>query len=134
MRISLPLVVIMPRKKKADKRFFLNLNVYRTSPFRTIAAAKVIYATLVLGALNDAIDYEKFGSDRVRLIYTLFPASKRRVDIANPLSIVDKFAADCLVGYGIIDDDSANIVSEVIFRFGHLDSKNPRAELLIQRM
>jgi hypothetical protein len=133
MKLSLPLFVILPRKTKADKKFILNLNVYRTTHYQVIAQAKVLYKEKVREALYDAVDRTKFGSDKVRVTYILFPASNRRIDIQNVCPIVSKFAEDSLVCLGVLDDDSADIIVEVVYRMGRVDKENPRCELTIER-
>ena len=133
MKISLPLYVMIPRKTKADKKFILNLNVMRTAHFRTIASAKVLYHEYVREAVLTCKDRDRYGTDKVRVSYTLFPASKRRIDIQNVCPVVAKFTEDSLVALGVLDDDNSDIITEVSYRFGGVDKDNPRCELEITR-
>ena len=133
MKLSLPLVIHMPRVTMADKPFHMNLNVYRNTHHRVLHDAKIIYKEHVLGAIADAgmrPDTFKL-TPPLRLVYTLYPKSKRAVDVSNVLSIVDKFACDALVEFGFIEDDNYKIVRETVYRFGLIDPDNPRAELEI---
>ena len=66
-----------------------------------------------------------------RFTYTLFQQSGRATDVANVLSIVDKFTCDALVELGVLPDDNHKIVKEVVYRYGGVDKENPRAELEI---
>ena len=133
MKLSLPLFVMLPRKTKDDKKFILNLNVMRATHYRTIAQAKVLYKEEVREALYDATERTKFGSDRVRVTYVLFPASNRRIDIQNVCPIISKFAEDALVCLGVLDDDSSDIIVESVYRMGKVDKDHPRCELTIER-
>jgi len=133
MKLSLPLSVVLPRKKKADKKFILNLNVVRTTHYRTLAASKILYFDLVRAAIDDCPDVDWFGNDKVRVTYTLYPKTKRRVDLQNVCPIIAKFTEDALVKLGILTDDNSDIIVEVIYRFGKVDKENPRCELLIER-
>jgi len=133
MKLSLPLFAVLPRKTKADKKVYLNLNVFKTLHHRTIADAKIRYKESVREALFLCEDRDRYGSDRVRASYTLFPASKRRIDLQNVLPVVAKFTEDALVCLGVLDDDDSKVIAEVVYRFGAVDKSNPRAELVIER-
>lgn len=68
---------------------------------------------------------------KIAVEYVLFPASRRRIDLGNPLSITEKFFLDALVELGKIPDDDYNHVVASFHRFGEVDSKNPRVEITI---
>lgn len=132
MTLSLPLAVTIPRKRKDDLRFILNLNNYRNAHYHTLNAAKRLYVAHVLAAMADA--GVKAGTrlgGPLALCYTLFPKTRRRVDVANPCSIIDKFACDALVHLGVLEDDSADIVRRTVYQFGTVDKDRPRCELEI---
>ena len=116
--INFPLTVMVGRKP-----FSLNLNKFRNTHYAVLAKAKENYKSLV--------KLPKAHYDKVRLEYTLFPKTKRRLDVSNVCSIVDKFASDMLVDAGILDDDNFDIVVEVVYRFGCIDKDNPRCELKV---
>ena len=63
--------------------------------------------------------------------YTVFPATNRKFDLANVLSIVQKFTDDALIEFGFIPDDSYKIIPKIDYRFGKVDKENPRVELEI---
>ena len=67
-------------------------------------------------------------------MYTVFFKDRRRRDIGNVLSIVDKFTCDSLVDNGILIDDNFKYIPEITFRFGGFDPENPRAELTIKEL
>ena len=122
MKIDLPLEVYYTKNKK----FILNLNNYRNAHYRTLASAKKIYAE----DLVDRINYPKYETP-VRLTYTYYAKSKRRLDVSNPCSIIDKFTCDALVKAEVLEDDSFEQIKEVIYKFGGIDKDNPRCVLEI---
>lgn len=124
IKFTLPL-----RVKKTKKRLFsLNLNGYRNEHFQSLNKAKKEFKRIFI---------EKYGvypgekMERVFLEYEIFFPNKRRTDLLNVGSIVDKFASDCLVECGYIRDDDRTVVQTVLFKDGGIDRKNPRAELTV---
>ena len=123
IKINLPLTV--PTSK--NKKFILNLNNYRNAYFRVLSIAKRNYTDALM---PDLADLPKF-TEPVTLTYTYFAKTKRRIDISNPCSIIDKFACDALVKAGILKDDSFEQVTTVIYIFGGFDKEDPRCELTV---
>jgi len=128
MKLILPLRVILPRKKVADKKFSLNLNIYRNSAPFTINDAKKAY----VGAVRETVAGQKLlCRPPLRFSYVVFPHTRRRMDLGNVLSVVQKFTEDALVELGLLTDDSYDIISKVEYGFGCVDRDNPRVELTI---
>ena len=123
MEIDLPLEVFYSKKKK----FILNLNNYRNAHYRVLSIAKKLYTDNLIPRLED---FDSF-SEPVTLTYTYYAKSKRRIDVSNPCSIIDKFACDALVKAEILEDDSFKQIKEVVYKFGGVDKENPRCELVI---
>jgi len=123
MLLSLPIVVELSEEKSLS----LNLNTYRNTHFFQLNQAKVIFGDEV-SHLVKVLSPMK----RIKLIYTLYPRTRRRSDVANVCSIVDKFFSDCLVDYGILEDDDYEHLPEVTYRFGAVDKTNPRVDVLIE--
>lgn len=121
IEIELPLEIWVSPKKK----FILNLNNYRNAHYQTLNTAKKKYKNFIWYTLPD-VTY----SNPVRLTYTIYP--KRKCDIANVGSVVDKFACDVLVEKGILPDDNFDHVVEVSYRFGGVDKQNQRVVLTIE--
>ena len=135
MKLTLPLCIFLPRVKSDDKKIILNMNVYRNMGHFNSAAAKLRYNILMEAEL-ERLEGEKeprsvYEAPPYRFTYTLFPVNGSRMDVANVLSIVDKFTCDALVEMGVIPDDNFKIVKEVVYRYGSVDKENPRAELEI---
>lgn len=129
IKIDLPLFVMLPRKTIADKKWILNLNNYRNTHHRTLNDAKIEYTDIVA-----KIAPLERTTGRVRLCYTYYHGSRRRVDISNPCSVIDKFACDALTKLGYWSDDNSDVVVEVVYKWGGVDKDNPRCELTIEEM
>ena len=125
MKIDLPLEVYYTKNKK----FILNLNNYRNAYYRTLASAKKIYAD----NLVDRISHPKY-EEPVVLTYTYYAKSKRRLDVSNPCSIIDKFTCDALVKAGVLEDDSSKQIKKVVYKYGGIEKENPRCELVIKKI
>ena len=124
LRIDLPVVVWTSKKTK----FILNLNNYRNQHYRTLTTAKNRYQDMIISKLQGRSKIRKRG---LLLEYIYFHGNARRVDVSNPLSIIDKFTCDALVKSGILPDDNTEIIKEVRYIYGGIDRENPRAELRI---
>lgn len=123
--LQLPLEIQISDKKK----FILNLNNYRNAHYFTLNKAKRLYELAIAPQITKLECFES-----VRLIYTLYPKTSRRIDTNNVCSIVDKFTCDCLVKMGKLQDDNYKHVVESTFRFGDVDKDNPRCELVIDNL
>lgn len=121
--ISLPLRV--PISKKSD--FILNLNDYRNAHFLVLNKAKVTFGERVRPLLKDLP-----AMDQCSLEYTLYPATRRKCDVSNICSIVDKFFSDTLVDAGKLIDDNYEVVLGVQYLFGSVDKSNPRVDVTIR--
>ena len=121
--ISVPLRVTL----KSGKPYALNLNIYRNTHHYMLNEAKVAFKEEVQNLLKD-IPLQ----NQVRLTYTLFPATKRLVDVANVCSIVDKFFSDVLVACKVIADDNHTVVLSTLYRYGSVCKDNPRVEVTIE--
>ena len=132
MKLILPLTVVLPRKKGAGKVLTLNLNYYRNTHFQVLNQAKDAYRDLV----RDAYFYycqlpgnENLPEPPYLFCYTVYPKSRRMFDLANILSIIQKFTDDALIALGVISDDSYKVIRAVNYRFGGIDRKSPHCEL-----
>jgi hypothetical protein len=62
------------------------------------------------------------------IVCTFYPRTKRKADLSNKFESV----ADLLVDALILEDDNWFILGEVVLRFGGVDTKNPRVEIVIE--
>lgn len=129
MKLILPLTVIIPRKTKEDKIFALNLNTFRNTHHMVMSQAKIIWKEVVRCSLEKR--YSEIPDDPYLFIYTVFPGSGRKFDLANVLPAIQKFTDDALIELGVISDDSYKIIKAIDYRFGEIDKEHPRAELEI---
>lgn len=68
------------------------------------------------------------------ITYILYSGSKRRRDLRNITTVIDKFLCDALVAYGIIPDDNCNICNGFMDLYGGIDKDNPRVEVYINEI
>lgn len=71
---------------------------------------------------------------RIEIIYTLYPKTKRKCDVANVLSVVDKYFSDALVEFGRIEDDNYDFIPKVVYEMGEVDKEWPRATITIKEI
>jgi len=119
IEIILPCRILLRKRKKDGKLIFFNLNLndYRNTHYRTLAEAKVKYAEKVKERLIGVNKMKK-----LELTYELFMPNKRRIDINNVLTIVDKFFVDVLVSEKIIPDDCYKNIEKTTFLFGGISN------------
>lgn len=109
-----------------NKKFALNLNTYRNAHYAILNKAKRQYEDYMSPKL-DNIPKLKACS----LIYVLYVPTKRKVDVSNVCSVVDKFFSDTLVLNGKLEDDNYHYLKSITYRFGGIDKTNPRVEIHI---
>lgn len=107
--------VVLPMRIASSKRKLdaLNLNVYRNLHHRSLHAQKKNFSKAVKDLIKDVPFFEK-----VTLHYDIFTKTRRRLDIMNVGSIVDKYFSDVLVEEGKIPDDDLKHVLAISFGFG----------------
>ena len=127
IKIILPTFVELPRKTKKDKKWIINLNNYRNTHYQTLNNVKVKFAEDIKNQLNQIPPIKK----PVKAVYTIFVPSERRMDLSNIIPVVRKFAEDAIVSAGILPDDNYTVIVENIDKFGGVDAKNPRVELVL---
>lgn len=110
-KVRLPMRVKI--KSASKKTTALNLNIYRNLHFRSLSALKNTYQEIVKKLIKDIPPL-----GRIKLHYQLHTKSKRKIDIMNFGSIVDKFFCDALTKHGVIVDDNYEFIDFVSFGFG----------------
>ncbi|MCZ6898064.1 MAG: hypothetical protein O7D95_05075 [Betaproteobacteria bacterium] len=117
LEFSVPLRVAVSKKKD----FILNINHYRNAHHQVLAKAKGKFERIIKN-MNINIEI----SDPIRVHYKYYPASKRKYDSMNIISIVDKFLMDSLIKCGLIKDDNYEHVLWPTFTPMPPDKDNPR--------
>ena len=131
--IMTDIVIICPlfvewRSGRKMKKFILNMNNYRNRHHNDLSKAKKRYSQ-ELSKQIFKLDPIKNGPYIFKFDY--YHGNRRLFDVANPVSIIDKFATDALVNAGVIDDDNINFISKVEYQYCGIDKDNPRCELRI---
>jgi len=124
--ISMPLYVMVPRKTMPDKKFIINLNYYRNWHRMTENNIKNQYAAVAHPHL-EGLTFK----GKIELSFTLYKASRRRMDRANVLSIHEKYFCDAMVHSGCIEDDNDDFLEATHYYTGGVDKDNPRVEIKI---
>lgn len=117
-------------RQSAKKIFILNLNVYRNSHYRTLNTVKIRYKEHMKEQIMKLPQYDV----PVRILFRLFPKSRRLTDVSNVCSVHDKFFCDALVECGKLPDDNYLHLPEVKYTFGDVDKNNPRVEIFISNI
>ena len=125
MKVILPIHLVVGMRK--PKKLPLNLNHYRNAYFHQLNSMKVAFKEQI----KDQLTFPKI-TEPVKLTYVLYPPTQRKLDIANVLSIVDKYFCDALTEEGLWLDDNYEHLPEVTYKFGSVDKNNPRAEVFIE--
>jgi len=55
---------------------------------------------------------------KIELEYRLYLKSRRKIDVNNVLTVVDKYFQDCIVDAGIIKDDNYKYIQRTEFLYG----------------
>ena len=108
------------------KEMILNLNQYRNAHYFKLNNSKTSYKAVMKTQIEQLPVFNK-----VSITYTVFFGSKRKTDISNVCSIVDKYFCDALVELGKLPDDNYDYIKEVIYKFGGIDKTNPRVEITL---
>lgn len=135
MRFSVPLKVFLRTRKRdaKDQYFILNLNEYRNAHHRILNDAKAAYKAEVMKVAGH-LPALPAGRCRYRMEFVLYPGTRRRTDVANVCSIVDKFVCDALVEMGTFEDDDYTVIAGSSYTFGAVDKDNPRCDVEIKEL
>ena len=115
-----PLDVLLPRKTKADKKYTLNINIYRNTHYQILNQAKNIYNRNLKKQIEVLPEFEYLSE----VSYIIYKKSARDFDTPNIGSIISKFFMDALVIYHKIPDDNYRYTPRHIFDFGGVGSSD----------
>jgi len=121
-----PLSVI----KTKTKDFILNLNNYRNAHYQVLNKTKVEFCKLMDERYPD--DYEQAPGE-VKTTYTVWAGSRRKFDLPNVCSIVQKYTEDWMTHKGIIPTDDITVIAECSYIYGGIDTGDPRVEIGVER-
>ena len=122
--LTVPLFVMLPRKRKRDQKVMLNLNVTRNLHYQVLNQAKAQFS-LIVATLGPKVIHDPFP---LRAMYRIYPPPGYRRDIDNFAPVV-KFTHDALVLCKCLPDDSFKYINGFSMDFIEHDKARPRAEL-----
>lgn len=114
--------------KSKNKRVGLNLNQYRNWHFQVNAKLKRDFKNEIKENLKFVIE----GAVKIEYIY--YAPDRRKRDLMNVISVVDKYFQDALVERGCIEADDMGIVKEINAKYGGIDVVDPRIEATLIRL
>lgn len=107
----------------------MNLNTYRNTHFYSLNKSKIEFKKLVE---EDVLKLPKL--NKIRISYVLYAPDKRRRDISNVCSIIDKYFSDCLVELNKLTDDDYQHIPLIAYGWGGVDPIDPRVDIIIEEM
>lgn len=127
--ISMPLAVWLPRKTMPDRKFIINLNNYRNWQHHLNNQIKIKYKEIAAPKL-EGLRFEL----PIKLTFTLWKATTRKIDRSNVLCITEKYLLDAMVECGCLVDDCDEYVYSTKYITGGIDRDNPRVDVLMQEV
>ena len=109
-----------------DKKYAINLNVYRNLHYHVNNKIKVIYKNLV----KEQLENIKFDG-KVSIKYQVFKPSRRKLDKMNVVSITSKYLMDALTSCGCWEDDNDDVIKDEHILPTEVDRNFPRIEVYI---
>ncbi len=128
-KIISPLFVELPRKTKANKKVYLNMNTYRNLHHRISNDAKILYKEHLREQLQGLTI-----TTPVEVTYKVFKKTNRKLDKMNVISVVSKFLLDSITDYKCWIDDNDDYVKTETILPTELDRINPRVEITIKEI
>ena len=132
LKIICPLYIEIPRKTKANKKYYLNLNNYRNWNFIVSNNIKKAFKEKIKTQINEVKEQLYWLS--INLIYQLYYWDNRVRDKGNVLSVIQKFFLDALVEYWALQDDNDEYIWDELFKKPLYDKWKGRVEIIIQEI
>jgi len=126
-QFTLPLSVILKRKKTKDKKVSVNLNEFRSMHHRTYTEAKKAYCEAMSKQLN-SVDC---ASGKLHIHYDFYAGRNNSPDLDNFAGAAKKYLQDAMVNHGFIEDDNVNFICSSSEKYCGVDRKNPRIEAFV---
>jgi hypothetical protein len=119
--------VILPLflEEGKTRRKWLTLNNYRNWHYQVSNNLKRKFKL----AIQNKLDFKFEG--KIIIDYKYYAPDKRKRDLMNVISVIDKFFQDAMVENDCIESDDVSIVIEVNSRYMGIDRENPRLEVKI---
>ena len=104
------------------------MNSYRNWHFQDSSYIKRTFKSEISSKLNFVI------KGKLKIDYFYFAPDKRKRDLMNVISVIDKFFQDALVESGCIEGDDLSIVVEVNSCYMGIDEQDPRLDVLLTKV
>jgi len=114
--VKLPLYIYTTKSKTPKSKVIFNLNNYRNMFFIKNNNAKQAMKEIILD-----LGIRNLGVGPFKLVYTYFHGNRRKIDVANTCSIIDKFFCDALTESDVWPDDNIDYVKDVEYKWGGID-------------
>ena len=124
IKIDLPLFVFVSKVRKK----WLTLNSYRNWHYKVSNNCKKKFKEDIKHLLDFRLD------GKVKIDYEYYAPDKRKRDLMNVISVIDKFFQDAMVESGCIEADDISIVVEVNSKYMGIDRERPRLEVTIKKI
>lgn len=82
--------------------------------------------------ISRLLDFKLDG--KIKIEYFYWAPDKRKRDLMNVISVVDKFFQDAMVENGCIESDDLSTVVEVNSCYMGIDKEDPRLDVLITKL
>lgn len=105
-----PGFVLLPRKTTKDKKYSINLNVYRNlHPMVNNQCKKVAKENVAKYLEYTGQDTIKF-TKPVDVTFQFTKPTRRKMDKGNVFSVAQKYLYDALVSLGVLEDDNDDYI------------------------
>ena len=104
------------------------MNSYRNWHFQVSNDIKRTFKSEISSKLNFVI------KGKLKIDYFYFAPDKRKRDLMNVISVIDKFFQDAMVESGCIEGDDLSIVVEVNSCYMGIDKQDPRLDVLLTKV
>lgn len=122
---TLPLKVMLYRSTKADRKFSVDLNAFRSAHHRTYTEAKRAYSK----HMKDQLEGFDMITGNIHVHYDYYAQSvteKRAPDLDNFCGAAKKFFQDAMVNHKLLKDDNVNFIVSNSEKYCGIDKGNPR--------
>lgn len=130
VHITLPVYYIQTFKTKADKKFLVGMNWYRTAHYFILNKVKVYFTDTILQQLTEIKAEPIKGPYELAIIYHYKNTTS---DLGNVCSIASKHANDAFEKYGLVENDNVKFCKKEAYYVGDHDKENPRVEIFIRK-
>jgi Holliday junction resolvase RusA-like endonuclease len=104
------------------------MNSYRNWHYQVSNEIKRRFKSDISMKLNFRFD------GKIKIEYFYFAPDKRKRDLMNVISVVDKFFQDAMVETGCIESDDLSVVVEVNSCYMGIDRQDPRLDVIISNI